>query len=162
VDTLHELGRRMPDAAPDAGEFRRRSLAALPRSPELLSIQRWRADPVPRRVDAADASVDAAGAAGAAEIATAVARAARLREGTPGSHEGAPAAAILALPMDARSGDVIVAVLSLHRLLESTVPWWFAHETRITIEDAAGRELAVRDEHVTGRGVYRHRIETLV
>lgn len=54
--------------------------------------------------------------------------------------------------------QVIVASISLDQLLASTIPWWFAHQTQLTLEDFEGNVLATRDHHVVGKGVYTHRL----
>lgn len=54
--------------------------------------------------------------------------------------------------------QVIVASISLDQLLASTIPWWFAHQTQLSLEDFKGGVLAIRDHHVVGKGVYTHRL----
>ncbi|MGP8432385.1 two-component system sensor histidine kinase NtrB [Paraburkholderia fungorum] len=54
--------------------------------------------------------------------------------------------------------QVIVASISLDQLLASTIPWWFAHQTQLSLEDFKGDVLATRDPHVIGKGVYTHRL----
>ena len=54
--------------------------------------------------------------------------------------------------------QVVVASVSLDKLLASTIPWWFAHQTQLTLEDFEGNVLATRDPHVFGKSVYTHRL----
>ncbi|WP_429304140.1 two-component system sensor histidine kinase NtrB [Paraburkholderia sp. GAS199] len=43
-------------------------------------------------------------------------------------------------------------------MLASTIPWWFAHQTQLSLEDFKGDVLVTRDPHVIGKGVYTHRL----
>ena len=55
-----------------------------------------------------------------------------------------------------RSGD-LVAVYSLQRLLDETVPWWFAQDNAISLVDRDDHLLAQRAAAGPGRGVYTHK-----
>jgi len=54
--------------------------------------------------------------------------------------------------------QVIIASISLDHLLVSTIPWWFAHQTELSLKDFKGDVLATRDHHVVGKGAYTHRL----
>ena len=56
----------------------------------------------------------------------------------------------------ARSGG-LVATYSLSRLLEETVPWWFAQDNAISLVDRDDTVLAQRAAAGPGRGVYTHK-----
>ena len=56
----------------------------------------------------------------------------------------------------ARSGG-LVATYSLPRLLEETVPWWFAQDNAISLVDRDDAVLAKRAAAGPGRGVYTHK-----
>ncbi len=56
----------------------------------------------------------------------------------------------------ARSGG-LVATYSLSRLLEETVPWWFAQDNAISLVDRDDAVLAKRAAAGPGRGVYTHK-----
>jgi len=72
-----------------------------------------------------------------------------------------PWTAILAVPAPGNERyRALVAVVSIQRLLDNTLPWWFAHDNEVTLTDLDGNVLAVRDPNVKGRGVYTHRIAT--
>jgi two-component system sensor histidine kinase DctS len=84
-------------------------------------------------------------------------RATRLRQPTS-METGEAGQLVVAVPND--TGDVIIVLISLERLLQYTIPWWLAHSTRITLEDSAGAILAQRDTNVTGGDVYVRKIAT--
>jgi len=164
VEALQLMGRDATESPAGAADFRRRSLAAMQRSPETLAIEWWHTGEDLRRVVPPpgdrtltdEAPLDA-------QLREAVTRAQRMKQGTALYVEArGDTQVVLAVPGPSRpdGGTVVLAVVSLEKLLAHTIPWWFAHETQITLDDSSGRQLAVRDVNVKGRGVYRHKIAT--
>lgn len=60
------------------------------------------------------------------------------------------------LPL-ARGAGSLVATYNLTRLLEETVPWWFAQDNVISLVDRDERIVAQRAAAGEGRGVYTHK-----
>lgn len=65
------------------------------------------------------------------------------------------------LPLTAggKSAGSLVATYSLQKLLDETVPWWFAQDNALTLLDRDERPVARRASGGPGRGVYTHRRE---
>jgi len=58
---------------------------------------------------------------------------------------------------DGRYAGMLSATYQLTRLLDETVPWWFAHDNAITLLDRDERHVAERMAAGPGRGVYTHK-----
>jgi two-component system sensor histidine kinase DctS len=58
---------------------------------------------------------------------------------------------------DGRYAGMLSATYELTRLLDETVPWWFAHDNAITLLDRDERNVAQRVAAGPGRGVYTHK-----
>jgi two-component system sensor histidine kinase DctS len=162
VEALQQMSRDATESPAGAADFRLRSLAAMQRSPEALAIEWWHTGADMRRVYPPPGDQTLTDAAPlAAQLRQAVTRAERLKQGTAlFADAGGDTQVVLAVPGPVRAdgGTVVLAVVSLEKLLVHTIPWWFAHETQITLDDVNGSQLAVRDVNVKGHGVYRHKI----
>jgi len=164
VDGL-QLAARSVDEAPlteAEAEFRRRGAAAMKRSPEVSRLYVWHEPTGAAWVYPAASAGPALSPESSSEVRQTALRALRLNAPAVGYVHDSSQTLTLAVPSSAKAGDpvVVVAAVSLGKLLESTIPWWFAHEARISLEDSSGRSIAVRDPNVLGSGIYRHRITT--
>ena len=159
LDSLLSIARSPSNPTAPSGGGRPEARSLVQRHPAILSIYRWLPD---------KESVDVVGEGGlnsgeAAGFRQAALRAERLRRPTAveppkADEKKAPGLLWLAIPSDARGGPVVIAVVSLDRLLQNTVPWWLAHSTSITLQDSAGSVLAERDPALRGAGVYMRKI----
>ncbi len=155
VEGLRSLGRVARVPAADSGregadELGLRIGALMQRSPALLSVRVW---PL-QRDDAARGPLDAT-------LQALASRASRLREAATlevAAQPGGEALLRVAVALPGAEGHTALATVSLSKLLQNVIPWWLAHDTQITLEDAGETVLAVRDAHVQGRGVYVHKI----
>jgi len=160
LDGLRSLGRSRDETRAGNPEWRTQIRSIMQRDPAIVSS--YRVSEPSGRIEEFQSS----GQAPIAEdrIGAAALRASRLRGPTCldiSDHSANAKEILLALPDDSADGsEIIVAVVSLDRLLQNAVPWWLAHNTRITLEDAAGDVLAVRDSNVPGAGVYVRKIAT--
>jgi two-component system sensor histidine kinase DctS len=162
LDSLLALARSTSKTREAASGGRLEDRSLLQRHPAVVSIYRW----LPGKN-----SFEVAGEGGlsdrdAAGLREAAQRAERLRRPTavePPTGDDPKAAALLwlAIPSDlSEGGQIVIAVVSLDRLLQNAIPWWLAHSTSITLQDSAGSVLAERDPAVRGAGVYVRKIET--
>ena len=157
IDALQGFARAPADLR-NEDAFRRKCAVIGKRSPEVVEIffydeaQRvWRYPP-----DVGVVEPDAA-------VAAAAQRAVRFKR--PTARDAAASDTLLvAVPIEGGGAapGAIVARISLTRLLANTIPWWFAHEAQLTLDDERGIRRATRDENVRGRGIYVHRIATQI
>ena len=160
IDGLQGFGRAPTDLR-NEDTFRRKCAVIVKRSPEVVEMffyddahRSWRYPPA---ADAGAARPDAA-------IVAAAQRALRVKRPTARDADAAIDTLLVAVPIE-NGGAVpgaIVARISLNRLLANTIPWWFAHEAQLTLNDERGTLRATRDENVHGRSIYVHRIATQV
>jgi two-component system sensor histidine kinase DctS len=161
LDRLLALARSADHGKERSGDVRSDLRSVLLRDPAVVSAYRWRAKDDRVETEPGDGQVDVAIDK---ILRRAALRASRLRQpttmeaGDPSPDSGQ---LVVAVPDDTGvSGDVLIAFISLQRLLQYTIPWWLAHSTRITLEDSSGAILAQRDANVTGGDIYVRRIAT--
>lgn len=65
----------------------------------------------------------------------------------------------LPLAAGGKAAGSLVATYSLQKLLDETVPWWFAQDNALVLLDRDERPVARRAAGGPGRGVYTHRRE---
>jgi two-component system sensor histidine kinase DctS len=132
----------------------------LQRNPAIVAAYRWASNDEHLEIVQVSAQADLS----TDTIRRAALRAYRLRR--PATQESYdplpnPGQLVVAVPDDTgTSGNVLVVVISLERLLQNTIPWWLAHSARITLEDSGGSILAQRDSNVIGGNVYTRKIAT--
>jgi two-component system sensor histidine kinase DctS len=160
LDGLRSLGRSGDERRSGNPEWRTGIRSIMQRDPAIVSS--YRVSEQSDRIEEYRSSGQAPIAVD--RIRAAALRASRLRGPTCLDVSDHPAGAqevLIALPDESDgSGEIIVAVVSLERLLQNAIPWWLAHNTRITLENAAGDVLAERDSNVPGAGVYVRKIAT--
>ncbi len=163
MDGIRSLGRQMWATNSNVGdEMRARMRSVMQRDQAILSLHIWspRSNEFPYS-SASTRDPDEERIREAALRAKRLGRPATLEvPGANGSATGDATQMLFAMPLDSGEDQVAVAVVSLQRLLQNTIPWWLAHNTQITLEDTSGNVLARRDENVHGRGVYTHKIAT--
>jgi two-component system sensor histidine kinase DctS len=165
IEALQSLERDYALSSQSEKYFHVRAAAIMRRSPEIARIWLWQDhgdDEKPHVI-----MIEGSGGAGDAlantedEMRTAARKAETLRG--PGislfqdRNNGTHMLLAVAASVDS-TRQVTVASISLDQLLVSTIPWWFAHQTQLTLEDFEGNVLATRDHHVFGKGVYTHRL----
>src|SRR5450432_444035 len=159
LDGLRSLGRPADQKASVDPDWRIRMRSIMQRDPAIVSSYRVseQSDRIEEYQPSGPTPVTVE------RILAAALRASRLRGPTcldVSDHAAGVQEVLIAVPADSDGGEIVVAVVSLERLLQNAIPWWLAHNTRITLENAAGDVLAERESNVTGGGVYVRKIAT--
>ncbi|WP_345796823.1 PAS domain S-box protein [Castellaniella sp. MT123] len=164
IEAMRIMGRDLDAAPDDVVLFQRRAADLLQRSVEARALCRVVSGlPSQSCLPAYSGNDMPNAAAGRAQVwRDTLERALRL--GRPAATllggDGTRHDLLLAVPVPgSQHVHALLAVVSLERLLNSTLPWWFAHDNEVTLTDLDGNLLAVRDASVKGLGVYTHRIE---
>lgn len=71
---------------------------------------------------------------------------------------GAAFAQVVPIPGNAHEGEVLVATISLDRMLNQNIPWWIAEKRAVEIDDHEGRVMAIRKHDGVSERSLRHTV----